>query len=89
MELNTQQLEVELLEAVLYDEKTGELQPADERAQCLDVIRLKIVELGGMFEDMDDVPLHVRVIMFQTFARVTETYLGIVEKHEEFVAAGK
>lgn len=89
MELNTQQLEVQLLEAVLYDEKTGELQPADERAQCLDVIRLKIVEIGSMFDDMEEMPLHMRVVFFQTFARVTETYLGIVEKHEEFVAAGK
>lgn len=89
MELNTQQLEVQLLEAVLFDEKTGELHPPDERAQCLDVIRLKILEIGEMFDDMDEMALHLRVIFFQTFVRVTETYLGIVEKHEEFLAAGK
>lgn len=89
MELNTQQLEVQLLEAVLFDEKTGELQPPDERAKCLDVIRLKIVEIGEIFDDMEDMALHLRVIFFQTFVRVTETYLGIVEKHEEFVAEGR
>lgn len=87
--MDTQKLEVELLEAVLFDEKTGELQPPDERAQCLDVIRLKIVELGEMLENMEEMPLHLRAIFFQTFVRVTETYLGIVEKHEEFLEEGK
>lgn len=87
--LNTQELEVQLLEAVLYNEKTGELQPPEARAECLDVIRNKLVDMGSMFEDMEDMSMQMRVLMAQTFSRVVETYLGIVEKHEEFLEEGR
>ena len=87
--LRTQELEVQLLEAVLFDEKTGELQPPEERAGCLDVIRLKLVEMGKMFEDMEEMAMPERVLLLSTFMRVVETYLGIAEKHEEFLAEGR
>jgi hypothetical protein len=88
-DLRTQELEVQLLEAVLFDEKTGELQPPEERAGCLDVIRLKLVQMGKAFEDMEDTDMSVRVLIFSTFIRVVDTYLGIAEKHEEFLAEGR
>ena len=88
-DLRTQELEVQLLEAVLFDEKTGELQPPEERAECLDVVRLKLVQMGKAFEDMEDMDLQVRVLVAATFIRVVDTYLGISQKHEEFLAEGR
>ena len=87
--LRTQELEAQLLEAVLFDEKTGELQPPEERAECLDVVRLKLVQMGNAFEEMGDMDLQVRVLFTSTFIRVVETYLGIAQKHEEFLAEGR
>jgi hypothetical protein len=88
-DLRTQELEVQLLEAVLFDEKTGELQPPEERAGCLDVIRLKLVGMGTLFDDMEEMAMPERVLLLSAFMRVVETYLGIAEKHEEFLAEGR
>lgn len=87
--VSTEDLEVQLLEAVLYDEKTGQLQSPEERAECLDVVRKKLVSMGEMFNDMDDMTMQMRMLLIPTFIRVVETYIGIVEKHEEFLEAGK
>jgi hypothetical protein len=87
--MNTQELEVKLLEAVLYNEETGELHTPEERAENLDAIRLKLIELGNAFEKMDDISIGIRMVYIQTFIRVTETYLGINEKHEELLDAGR
>ena len=87
--LRTQELEVKLLEAVLFDEKTGELQSPEDRAESLDVVRLKLVEMGKMFESMEDMAMPERVILLSTFMRVVETYLGIAQKHEEFLSEGR
>lgn len=87
--LRTQELEVKLLEAVLFDEKTGELQSPEDRAESLDVVRLKLVEMGKMLEGMEDMAMPERIILLSTFMRVVETYLGIAEKHEEFLAEGR
>lgn len=87
--LRTQELEMQLLEAVLFDEKTGELQSPEDRAECLDVVRLKLVEMGKMFDDMEEMEMHIRLLLISTYIRVVETYLGISEKHEEFLADGR
>lgn len=87
--MNTQELEVKLLEAVLYNEETGELHTPEERAENLDAVRLKLIQLGNAFENMEETSLGLRMVYIQTFIRVTETYLGINEKHEELLAAGK
>jgi hypothetical protein len=82
-----EQIEQKLETAVLFDEKTGALHPADERANNLDSIRLHLIELGNLEEKFDN--LGARVVFIATFARVVETYLKITEKHEELLADGK
>jgi hypothetical protein len=83
----TLELEEKLEKATLFDEKTGELHSSEERAENLDTIRLKLIELGEVLENLDG--LQERMIFVATFTRVVETYLKIAKKHEDLLDDGK
>lgn len=87
--LNTELLAEQLQDAILYDEETGNLHTPDERAENLDAVRQKLIVMGGVFENLDEMSMATRMIFSATFIRVVDTYLEIVEKHEELLAAGR
>lgn len=87
--ISTEILEERLLEAVLYDEDTGRLHTPEERAENLDAIRCKLVEFGEIFDNMENMEMHTRLVFIPTFVRVVESYLKFVEKHEDLLEAGQ
>lgn len=87
--LHTELLAEQLQDAILYNEETGSLHTPDERAENLDAVRQKLIVMGGVFENLDEMSMATRMVFSATFIRVVDTYLEIVEKHEELLAAGK
>lgn len=87
MENKTDSLIAEMRTTALFDEKTQEPLPSDKRADNLDVIRLRILEMFEAFENIEEIKL--RLIFGLTLQQVSDTYLDINREHEELLDAGK
>ena len=87
MDNKTDRLIAEMRTTALFDEKTKEPLPSDKRADNLDVIRLRILEMFEAFENIEEIKL--RLIFGLTLQQVSDTYIDINREHEELLAAGR
>lgn len=87
MENKTDKLIAEMRTTALFNKKTKEPLPPDERADNLDAIRLRILEMFDSFENIDEIKL--RLIFGFTLQQVSDTYIDINREHEELLAAGR
>lgn len=86
--LRTDVLEQMLKDSVLYDED-GSLLSSEDRADGLEVVRMNLAKFGEVFNDIEDMEMHVRMTLIPVFIKVVDTYLDMTQKHEELLAAGK
>lgn len=87
MENKVDKLIEQMRTIALFDEDTLEPLPSDKRADNLDAIRLRILEMFESFENLEEIKL--RLIFGLTLQQVSDTYLDINREHEELLAAGK
>lgn len=85
----SENLALELENTILYDDETGDLNSPDIRTENLEVVLKRLISIGEVFDNIDDLGMNDRTILSATFIQVVDTYLQIVEKHEQLLDQGK
>ena len=87
MKEQTQEEIIEQIRIAAFFEDSGEIRSAADRADALDAIRLRILELNKLMEDLDDFQAHAALMMAMLSS--SRMYESLNNEHEELLEVGK
>ena len=87
MKEQTQEEIIEQIRIAAFFEDSGEIRSAADRADALDAIRLRILELNKIMDDLDDFQAHAALMM--ALLSSSQMYENLNNEHEELLEAGK
>jgi hypothetical protein len=87
MEDQTQEEIIKQIRITAFFEDSGEIRPPGDRADALDAIRLRILQLNGIMEELDDIK--ARAALMVALLSSSQMYEGLNNEHEELLEVGK
>jgi hypothetical protein len=87
MEDKTQEEIIKQIRITAFFENSGEIRPPEDRADALDAIRLRILQLTGIMEELDDIK--ARAALMMALLSSSQMYEGLNKEHEEMLEVGK
>jgi hypothetical protein len=87
MDDKTQEEIIKQIRKAAFFEDSGEIRPPGDRADALDTIRLRILHLSEMMEELGDVQARAALIM--ALLSSSQMYESLNNEHEELLEVGK
>jgi len=87
MKEQTQEEIMEQIRIAAFFEDSGEIRSAADRADALDAIRLRILELNKMMDVLDNV--QARAALMMALLSSSQMYENLNNEHEELLEVGK
>jgi hypothetical protein len=87
MENQTKEEIAKKIRQAAFYEDSGEIRIPSDRADALNAIRLRILELSEMMEGIDDV--HARTALMMALLSSSQLYESLNNEHEQLLEVGK
>jgi hypothetical protein len=87
MEDQTQEEIMKQIRITAFFEDSGETRPPEDRADALDAIRLRILQLNEVMEGLDDI--QARAALMMALLSSSRMYESLNNEHEELLEVGK